>query len=114
MKIHVLITFAASAMFHKSRATTFDLHSASSFLLDMFDIGTPMTNNLSTEIEPWDRLEIDRDPLLWPFPLHMKLVSLTIFVNRNYALYQTRPFQLVQAHAYGIVAHQLNLVVPVS
>ena len=47
MQIHILITLTSGTVFHKARATAFDLYMASSFLLYMFDIRPTMANNLS-------------------------------------------------------------------
>jgi hypothetical protein len=73
MEIHVLITLPASTVFHESRATAFDLNTASGLLLDMLDISATMTNNLSTKVEARKWFEIDRDLLFRPFTL-IKLV----------------------------------------
>lgn len=69
MKVHLLITLLASTMFHEARPTTLDLDSASSLLLNVLDIRTSMTNNLSTKVKTRDRLEVNRDLLLGPFAL---------------------------------------------
>jgi hypothetical protein len=67
MQIHVLITLTVRCMLHKPRTTAFDLYTASSLLLNVLDIIATMANNLSTKIETWDWLKIDRNPLFGPF-----------------------------------------------
>ena len=69
MKIHILIALSTGAMLHKSGATPLDLDAASSLLLDVLDICTTVANNLSAEVEARERLKINRDLLLGPFPL---------------------------------------------
>lgn len=69
MQIHGLITLVSGIVLHETRPTAFDLNTASSFLLDVFDIGTTLADDLGTEIEARNRLEIHRDLLLWPFAL---------------------------------------------
>lgn len=70
MKIHILIALSTSAVLHESRAATLYLDTASSFLLDMFDIRTAMSDDLSTKVEAGEGLKIDRDLLFWPFTLY--------------------------------------------
>lgn len=48
MQIHRFVGFLASAMFHESASTPLDLNSAAGFLLDVLDIGTALTDHLST------------------------------------------------------------------
>ena len=56
-------------MLHETGSTTLDLDTASGFLLDMFDIRTALTYNLSTEVEAGDRLEVDGDLFFRPLAL---------------------------------------------
>lgn len=60
-------------MFHKARTTSLDLNAASSLLLDMLDISTAVTNNLSTKVEPRKWLERDGNLFLWPFALKLSI-----------------------------------------
>lgn len=69
VQIHLLITFVSRVVLHKARASTFDLNTASSFLLDVLDIRAALANDLSTEIEARDGFEIDRNLLFWPLAL---------------------------------------------
>ena len=69
MKIHLLITLSASAMFHKSRVATLDLDTASSLLLNMLDVSASMTHNLCSQIKSWKGLKINWDTLFRPFAL---------------------------------------------
>jgi hypothetical protein len=69
MQIHVFVALAASPMLHETRSTALNLDTTPSFLLDMLNISTPVTNNLSTKVETWDWFEIYWDFLLGPFAL---------------------------------------------
>lgn len=69
MKEHGFIAFMVSRRFKVARASTFDLNTASGFLLDMLHIGTAVTDYLSTEVEAMNRLKVDGNLLLGPFPL---------------------------------------------
>lgn len=69
MQIHGLITLLTSRMFHETRATSLDLNSATSLLLDVLDIRASMANYLCTKIEAWKRLKFNRDFLFRPFTL---------------------------------------------
>lgn len=69
MQVHIFITLASGAMFHKARPPSLNLDSAASFLLDMLHISTTMAYNLSSQVEARDGLEVDRNLLLGPFAL---------------------------------------------
>jgi hypothetical protein len=71
MKVHVLIALTASTVFHESGSPPFDLDTASSFLLNMFNISSSMTNNLSTKVKPRNWFKINRNLLLGPFALFL-------------------------------------------
>jgi hypothetical protein len=73
MQIHIFITLATSTMLHESGTTAFDLDTASGLLLDVLDISTTMTNNLSTKVETRNRLKVDWNLLFWPFTLISRL-----------------------------------------
>lgn len=73
MQIHGLITLVSGIVLHETRSTALDLDTASSLLLDVFDIGTTLAYDLGTEIESGNRLKIHRDLLLWPFALCIML-----------------------------------------
>lgn len=51
MKIHVFVALPTSAVLRETRATSLNLDTASSLLLDVLDIRTTVTDNLCTEIE---------------------------------------------------------------
>lgn len=70
MQIHVVLALTTGAMLHETRATSFDLDTALSFLLDVFDVSTSMANNLSTKIKTWNRNKINWDFLFRPFFLY--------------------------------------------
>jgi hypothetical protein len=80
VQIHGLIAFSSSIVLHETRSTALYLDTASSFLLDVFDVGTTLTNNLSTEVESNDRFEVNGDLLLGPLALRNRLE-----VNRELA-----------------------------
>jgi hypothetical protein len=69
VQIHRFVAFGSSVVLHETRSTTLDLNTASSFLLDVFDIRTALTNNLSTEVEADNRLEVHGNLLLGPLAL---------------------------------------------
>jgi putative ubiquitin-RnfH superfamily antitoxin RatB of RatAB toxin-antitoxin module len=73
VQIHGFITFSTSVVLHETRSTALDLDTASSFLLNVFDVGTTLTDNLSTEVEANDRLEIYGNLLLGPLALKNRL-----------------------------------------
>jgi hypothetical protein len=83
MQIHVLVTLLPSAVLHETRSSSLDLNSASSFLLDMLNIGTPMANNLSTKIESLNWYKVNRYLLLWPFTLSNVSMSKIDKKSRN-------------------------------
>jgi hypothetical protein len=76
MQVHLFIALTASAVLHKAGTASFNLHTASGLLLNMLDICTTMTNNLSTQVEAWDRLKANRNSLFWPFALEIICQSL--------------------------------------
>ena len=69
MKVHRLITFSTSTLFHKTRVSSFDLDTATCFLLDVLYIRSSMTHDLCPKIEAWNWLKINWDALLGPFTL---------------------------------------------
>lgn len=75
VEVHGLVAFAIRTMLHEAGITAFDLDTASSFLLDMLNIGASMTNYLGSEIEAWYGLQIDRNSLFGPLA-PSKLVTL--------------------------------------
>lgn len=48
MKIHRLVGFLPSAVFHETASTTFDLDATASLLLNVFDVSTTLANHLRT------------------------------------------------------------------
>lgn len=64
-------------MFCETRATSFDLNSATRLLLDMLNIRATLANYLSTKIKTRNRLQVNRNPFLRPFPLQI-LISHSI------------------------------------
>ena len=72
-------------MLHKSRTTALDLDAAARFLLDMLDIGAPVTYDLGSQVEAWNRFEVDGNLLLWPFALHTWLAVIPIKLAYTYS-----------------------------
>lgn len=75
MQVHRFIAFMPGVVLHEARSTAFDLDTASSFLLDVFDIRTTLTYDLSTQVKAGNRLEVYSDLLLRPFALVRMLVE---------------------------------------
>lgn len=75
---HRLVAFPAGAVLHEARAPTFDLNPATGLLLDMLDIGTALSDDLSTQVEPGNGLQVHGNPLLGPFTL--EAVSMSHYV----------------------------------
>lgn len=69
MEEHVLVTFSIRGCFQVARSSALDLHTASSFLLNVLDVGTTMSNNLSAQVESMNGLQGDWDLLFGPFAL---------------------------------------------
>lgn len=70
MQEHGFVTFPASARFDESRTAALDLNTAASLLLDVLHVGAALADNLSTQVESRNRLEVDRNPLIRPFALY--------------------------------------------
>ena len=81
MEIHRLIALSVCAMLHKARVAAFDLDTASSFLLDMLDVSTTVTNHLCPEVEARDWLEIDGYTLFRPFTLQVVSLSGCLWIR---------------------------------
>jgi uncharacterized protein with von Willebrand factor type A (vWA) domain len=73
VQIHGFIAFSSSVVLHETRSTTLDLDTASSFLLNVFDVGTTLTDNLSTEVESNDRFKVHGNLLFGPLALGKRL-----------------------------------------
>lgn len=66
-KIHVLIAFAVSCGFKVTRPSALDLHSAASLLLNILHVRPAVADDLSSEIEAWNGLQVDGDLFNTPF-----------------------------------------------
>ena len=82
MQVHAFIALMSSVVLHETGSTTLDLNAASCLLLDVFDVRTTLTDNLSTKVESGDGLEIHRNLLFRPFALNV-LVRQTSKHNFN-------------------------------
>jgi hypothetical protein len=60
-----------------------NLDSTACFLLDVLDIVTAVTNDLRSEVEARDGLEIDGNFLFWPFSLLQLVARLDTNQERN-------------------------------
>jgi hypothetical protein len=69
MQIHGLVALSIRAMFSEARAASFDLDFATGLLLNMLHVCSALTDNLGSQVETLDRLKVDRNSLLGPFPL---------------------------------------------
>lgn len=69
MEEHLLVTLPVGRGFEITRSEPLYLDSAPSLLLDVFHIGTAVTNNLGTEVEAGNWIQIYRNLLLGPFAL---------------------------------------------
>lgn len=116
MEIHGLVAFLASVVLDEARATALDLDTTASFLLDVFDIGTAMADNLSTEVETRDGLEVDGNLFLRPFTL----ILVSVFVcQRDTSPCASLPFHThharpVQALCGGNASRQQGWAIPAS
>lgn len=115
MQIHCFVALLIGARLQKPRTTTLDLDTAPGLLLDMFDVCTTVTDDLSAEVKAGDRLELDRNLLLGPFALEFcQLGRRGICGEVVSLLFPARRAQRHQAHVYGTDVHLPDWVVPVS
>ena len=70
VKVHWLITFLISAMFDEAGVAPLNLDPASGFLLNVFDVGASVSDNLRSQVESLNGLEIDGDALFRPLALY--------------------------------------------
>jgi hypothetical protein len=76
MKKHWLVILLTGSRILKLGATALDLHSASSYILDVFDIGTAGAHNLSSEVKAWNGFQVYWNFLFRPFSLNATSASL--------------------------------------
>lgn len=69
MQVHRFVTFPARAVLNEARSTALDLNLAVSSLLDMLHVRTALADDLSTKIESWNWLKVNRDSFFGPFAL---------------------------------------------
>lgn len=81
MQEHRLVTLGTSIVLNEATAVTFNLDTATSLGLNVLDVGTLVTNDIRSKIEARNRLEIDRDLLLWPLSAttRVELMRRTLF-----------------------------------
>ena len=71
MQKHILVTLAVCCLLEEPRASTLDLDTAASLVLNVLHVGAAMANDLGPEVETWNGLEVDWDFRLRPFALPM-------------------------------------------
>ena len=76
MEEHVFFAFAVRGGLDEARASPLDLNTTTRFLLNMFDIGSSMPDDLGTQVESRDRFELDRDLGFGPFALCIVSIGL--------------------------------------
>lgn len=89
--------------FEVTRASTFDLHSAASFLLNMLYVRTTMTYYLGAQIEPLNGFKVDRDPSFGPLR-SSKLISfylLLVSASESSFVHEVREFLLHHLFDFG-------------
>lgn len=69
MQKHGFVALLVGRMLLESRTPALDLYAASSLLLDMLDVRSAMSNDLSPEVEAWKRLKTNWNAFLGPFAL---------------------------------------------
>jgi hypothetical protein len=69
VEIHWLIMLLTSVLVFEAGASAFDLNSTSGLSLDMLNISTSSSDNLSTEIETRNWFQVDWNLFFWPFAL---------------------------------------------
>jgi hypothetical protein len=73
VQVHGLIALRVCAVFHKTRAVTFDLYTTSCLLLDVLHVGSTVSDNLGAQVEARNWFHIDRDAFFRPFTLRQVL-----------------------------------------
>jgi hypothetical protein len=66
---HVLIRLLVRCGFVITRSTTFNLDTAASFMLNMFNISATMAYNLCTKVKAWSGFQIYGNLFFQPFAL---------------------------------------------
>lgn len=56
MQEHGLVAFTVGGLLEESGSLPLDLDTTTRLVLDVLDVGTTMTNDLSAEVETWNRL----------------------------------------------------------
>ena len=83
MEVHGFVTFLIGTMLGETRASAFDLHTTTRFLLNVLDISTTMTYHLRSKIKARNRFQIDWNLFFRPFSsailIAFKLLRLTAF-----------------------------------
>ena len=69
MQEHFLVALPVGRSFQVAGTLALDLYAAAGFLLNVFNIGSAMANDLCTKVEARNRFKADGDLLFGPFPL---------------------------------------------
>jgi hypothetical protein len=89
MQIHRLVALPIRAMFSEAGAASFDLDFAAGLLLNMLHVRSTLTDNLGSQVETLDRLKVDRNSLLGPFPLY-QVIRTPNFIQAQVVTYPSK------------------------
>jgi hypothetical protein len=81
MEIHLIVALASGGQLDIARAPAFDLYTATCLLLNVLDVGTPGSHDVSTQVKARDRLKRDGNSLLRPFSLTKQAHCLVIAIT---------------------------------
>lgn len=111
MEVHGFVHLLASITLDEARAPAFDLYATIGRVLNVFDISAAMTDNLSPQVEPRNRLEINRNLLLWPFALlqisYWKPMQAWLIMTATYASELVSLYLFWLASAKAALVHQI-------
>lgn len=113
VEVHGFVRLLAGAVLHEATTTPFDLHSASSLLLDVLDVGATLADDLSPQIETGDIFHIQENSLLWPFTLNHVSFDLS-GPNLADSLCQTHLVRPVRVLSYGTSFRRQDWGVPAA
>ncbi len=91
MEEHIFLGFSVGGRLQIARAMAFDLDAATCLLLYVLHIRAAVADDLSTQVEPRNRVESDGDFLRGPFSLHEISQRVTIWAKQKHVLDRIRP-----------------------
>jgi len=71
VKIHWNVQFGTSISLQEAWSSALDLNPTASFLLNVLDVWSSLTDNLGAQVESIHWFDVDVDLLFWPFALHI-------------------------------------------